>query len=125
MGSEAVSFSGTAQEMAGFHRPVRHLSQSPLFSIIFFLPQSELSGNGCSSPELEWVAGVCLSSLVDHSCGSEEAPVVLWGPTDHHSALLASEAVVPRSSGSGSGRSSGSSSVASEVALLPLPQTIL
>ena len=77
--SEAGSVSGTAQEVAGFHRPVRHLSKSPLFSIFFSLPRSECSGNGCSS-ELEWVADVYLSSLVSNSSGAEEAPVVLWGP---------------------------------------------
>ena len=39
---------------------------------------------------------------------SRSSPVVLWGPADHHSSLLASEAVV---SGSGCGWSGGSSSV--------------
>ena len=121
MDSEAGSVSGTAQEVAGFHRPVRHLSKSPLFSIFFSLPRSERSGNGCSSSELEWVAGVCLSSLVSNSSGAEEAPVVLWGPADHHSPLLASEAVVARSSGSGGGRSSGSSSVQRPSSPTPLP----
>ena len=119
--SEAGSVSGTAQEVAGFHRPVRHLSKSPLFSIFFSLPRSERSGNGCSSSELEWVAGVCLSSLVSNSSGAEEAPVVLWGPADHHSTLLASEAVVSRSSGSGGGQSSGSSSVQRPSSPTPLP----
>ena len=75
--SEAGSVSGTAQEVAGFHRPVRHLSKSPLFSIFFSLPRSERSGNGCSSSDLEWVAGVRLSSLVSNASCAEEAPVVL------------------------------------------------
>ena len=119
--SEAGGISGAAQEVAGFHRPVRHLSKSPLFSIFFSLPRSERSGNGCSSQELVCVAGVCLSTLVAHSCGSEEAPVVLWGPADHHSSLLASEAVVPRSSGSGGGWSSGSASVQRPPSPTPLP----
>ena len=86
-------------------------SKSLLFSIFFSLPRSERSGNRCSSQELVWVAGICLSTLVTHSCVSEEALVVLWSPADHHSSLLASEAVVPRSSGSGGGWSSGSASV--------------
>ena len=55
------------------------------------------------------MAGVCLSSFVTHSGDSEEALVVLWGPADHHSSILASEAVVPGSSRSG-GRWSGRSS---------------
>ena len=119
--SEAGGISGAAQEVAGFHRPVHHLSKSPLFSIFFSLPRSERSGNECSSQELVWVAGVCLSTLVAHSCGSEEAPVVLWGPADHHSSLLASEAMIPRSSGSGGGWSSGSASVQRPPSPTPLP----
>ena len=46
------------------------------------------------------MAGVCLSSLVSNSSSSEEAPVVLWGPSNDHSTLLASEALVSGSSGS-------------------------
>ena len=41
--------------------------------------------------------GICLSSLVSNYGSSEEALVVLWGPANHHSSLLASEAVVSRS----------------------------
>ena len=97
------------------------ISQSPLFSIFFSVPRSERSGYGCAAPELGWVAGVCLSSLVVHSDCSEEAPVVLWGPADHHNSLLASEVVVPRSSGSGSGRSGCSASVQGSSSTTPLP----
>ena len=111
MDSEARSISGATQEVASFHRPVCHLSKSLLFSVFFSLPRSERSGDRCSAPELEWVADVCLSNLITHSGGSEEPPVVLWGPADHLSSLLASEALVPRSSGSDSGWSSGSASV--------------
>ena len=56
------------------------------------------------------MAGVCLFTLVAHSGCSQEAPVVS-GPADHHSSLLASEAVVSGPSGSGCGQSGGSSSV--------------
>ena len=67
------------------------------------------------------MAGVCLSSLVSNSSCAEEAPIVLWGSADHHSTLLASEAVVSRSAGSGSGRSCGSSSVQRPPATASLP----
>ena len=121
MDSEAGGLSGSVQEVAGFNRPVCHLSKSPLFNIFFTLPRSKRSGNRCASSELEWVAGVCLSSLVSNSSGAEEAPVDLWGSADHHSTLLASEAVVSRSTGSGSGRACGSSSVQRSPASAPLP----
>ena len=121
MDSEARGFLGALQEVASVHRSIRHLSKSPLFSIFFSLPRSERTGDRCSAPELEWVAGVCLSTLVTHSGGAEEAPVVLWGPADHHSSLLASEAVIPRSSGSGGGRAGGSTSVQGPSSPAPLP----
>ena len=67
------------------------------------------------------MAGVGLSSLVSNSNRSEEAPVVLWGPSNHHSTLLASEALVSRSSGSGSGRTGSFSSVQRSPVPAPLP----
>ena len=122
MDSEAGGLSGSVQEVAGIDRPVRNITKSPMFDIFFSLPRSQRSGNGCSSSELGWVAGVCLSSLVPHSSNSEEAPVTLWGPADHHSSVLAPEAVVSGSSRSG-GRRSGrrSSSVQGPPASAPLP----
>ena len=92
-----------------------------MLDIFFSLPRSQHSGNGCSASELEWVAGVCFSSLVPHSSGSEEAPVVLWGPADHHSSVLAPEAVVSGSSRSGGRWSSRSSAVQGSSASTPLP----
>ena len=89
MDSEAGGLQGYVQEVAGVDRPIRNISKSTMFNIFFSLPRSQCSGDGCSSSELGWVAGVCLSSLVPHSSSSEEAPVVLWGPADHHSAILA------------------------------------
>ena len=121
MDSQDRVVSGAPEKVASGHRSVCHLSQSPLFSIFFNVPRSERSGYGCAAPELGWVAGVCLSTLVAHSGCSEEAPVVLWGPTDHRSSLLASEAVVSGSSGSGVGRSGGSSSVTGSSSTNPLP----
>ena len=38
---------------------------------------------------------MCFSSLVSHSGGFDEAPVVLWSSTDHRGSILASAAVVP------------------------------
>ena len=118
MDSEA-GLSGSVQEVAGIDRPIRNITKSPMFDIFFSLPRSQRSG--CSSLELEWVAGICLSFLVPHSSGSEEAPVVLWGPADHHSSLLAPEAVVSRSSRSGGRRSGRSSAVQGSSASAPLP----
>ena len=67
------------------------------------------------------MAGICLSSLVTHSDGSEEAPVVLWGPADYHSSVLASEAMVSGSSRSGGRRSGRSSTVQGPSASASLP----
>ena len=121
MDSEAGGLSGSVQEVAGIDRPIRNITKSPMFDKFFSLPRSHRSGNGCSSSELEWVAGVCLSPLVPHSSGSEEAPVVLWGPVDQHSSVLAPEAVVSGSSRSGGRRSGRSSAVQGSSASAPLP----
>ena len=107
--------------MAGFDRPVCNISKSQMFHIFFSLPRSQCSGDGCASSKLEWIAGVWLSSLVNYSGSFEEAPVVLWSPTDHRSSGLASEAVVSGSSGSGGRRPGGSSTVQTPSASAPLP----
>ena len=118
---EGRGFSRSAEEVASVHRPVRNLTKSPMLPIFFSVPRSERFGHRCSAPELEWVAGVCLSSLVSHSGSTEEALVVIWSPPDHHSSLLAPEAMVPGASRSGGGRSSSSSTVSRppEAAALP------
>ena len=103
--------SGPEEEVAGVHRPLCHLTRSPMLSIFFTIPRSERLCYGYSAPELEWVAGVCLSSLVTHSGSPQEAPVVLWSSPDTHSSVSASTALVPGSPGSGGGRSGGSASV--------------
>ena len=84
-----------------------------MFNIFFSVPRSERLGDRCSAPELEWVAGVCLSTLVTHSSGSPY----------HRSSVLASEVVISRSSGSGCGRSGGSSSVSRSASSAPLSST--
>ena len=109
--AEAGGLRGSVQEMAGVDRPVCNISKSQMFDIFFSLPRSQCSGDGYTSSKLKWVAGGCLSSLVTHSGGFEEAPVGLWGPADHHSSVLASEAVVSGSSRSGGRRSGRSSTV--------------
>ena len=119
--SQGRSISGVAEAVAGGHRSVCHLTQSPMLLIFFSIPRSERNGHGCSAPELKWVAVVCLSSLVAHSSGTQEAPVVIWSPPDHHSSVLASEALVAGPSGSGCGWSGGSSSVVRSSATTTLP----
>ena len=119
--AEAGGLQGFVQEVAGVSRPVCNVSNSQLFLIFFSLPQSQYYGDGCASSKLEWVAGVCFSSLVSHSGGFEEAPVVLWSSTDHRGSILASEAVVSGSSGSGGRRPGRSSTVRRPSASAPLP----
>ena len=90
---ETLGISSASEEMASVNRPICNLSQSPLYTIFFSLPRSQFHRDRCSSPTVEWVTGVCLSSLCSDPCGSKEAPLVLWGPTDDHSTLLAPETV--------------------------------
>ena len=120
--SETRGVSGSAQEVAGVHRPFRNLVKSPMLSIFFSVPRSERAGHGCSAPELEWVTGVCLSSLVANYSCTEKAPIVIWSPPDHHSSLLASETVVSGAAGSSGGQSCSSSAISrpSETTALPL-----
>ena len=121
MDAEAGGLQGSVQEVADVNRPVCNVSKSQMFHIFFSFPRSQCSGDGCASSKLEWVAGICLSSLVSHSGGFGEAPVVLWSSTDHRSSILASEAVVSGSSGSGGRRPGRSSTVQSPSASAPLP----
>ena len=119
--AEAGGLRGSVQEMAGVDRPVCNISKSQMFDIFFSLPRSQCSGDRFTSSKLELVASVCLSSLVTHSGGFEEAPVVLWVPADHHSSVLVSEAVVSGSSRSGGRRSGRSSTVQGPSASASLP----
>ena len=111
--------SGAEEEVAGDGRSVCYLSQSPMFHIFFSVPRSECLGDRCCAPELKWVAGVCLSTLVTHSGGSQEAQLVVWSPSYHHSSVLTSEAMVSGSFVSGGGRSGGSSSVSQSASSAP------
>ena len=94
MVSEDRGFSGAQEEVTGFHRPLWHPTKSPLFTVFLSFPQSERSSHGCLASGLEWVAGVCLSSLGPHSGSSQEAPVIVWSPPDIDRSLLASAFVV-------------------------------
>ena len=110
MDSQIIGLQSTPLEVASNNRPVCNISESPLYTIFFSLPRSQFHRDGCPSPTVGWVAGVCLSALCSNSGSFEEAPLVLSGPADDHSSLLAPEAVVPRTSGVGGGRSGGSAS---------------
>ena len=121
MDSKGRGFSGSQEKVASFNRPLCNLSESPLFTIFLSFPRSKRGSHGCLAPELEWVAGVCLSSLVTHSSSSQEAPVIVWSPPDSNSTLLASASVVSGASGSGSGRSGDSSSLPRSSQTTPLP----
>ena len=110
MDTEDACVPSTSAAVASSYRSVCSISESPLHTIFFSLPQSQFHWDRCASPTVEWVAGVCLSSLCADSSGAQEAPLVLWGADDDHSALLAPEAVVSGALGVGGGRSSGSAS---------------
>ena len=110
MDSQIIGLQSAPLEVASNDRPVCNISESPLYTIFFSLPRSQFHRDGCPSPTVGWVAGVCLSALCSNSGGFEEAPLVLWGPADDHSSLLAPEAVVPGTSGVSGGRSGGSAS---------------
>ena len=121
MVSKGRGLSGSQEKVASYNRPLRDLSESPLFTIFLSFPRSERGSRGCLAPELEWVAGVCLSSLVTHSSSTQEAPVIVWSPSDVDSSLLASASLVPGASGSGSGRTGDASSLLRSSQTTPLP----
>ena len=111
MGSEKRSLSGSTETLAGDDRPFCHLVESPMFSIFFALPRSKCLGYGCSSSELGRLSGVCLSTLAPDTTSSEETLLIIWGPYDALCSVVASEALVPGTSGACSGRSSSTSVV--------------
>ena len=123
MDSETRGVSGSAQEVAGDHRPFPNLVKSSMLPIFFSVPRSERTGHGCCAPELEWVAGVCLTSLVSNSSFTEKAPIGIWSPSDHHSSLLASETLVSGAAGSSGGRSCSSSAISRSFETTALPSS--
>ena len=108
--SEVGGFSGAEQQVAGDDRSFCHLVESPLFTLFFALQRSVGDRYGCTS-ELGLVSDVCLSTLVNDTAGSEEAPIILWCPHDSRCSILASETMVSGPFGIGGGRSDCSTSV--------------
>ena len=112
--------SSVEQQVAGDDRPFCHLVESPPFTLFFALPRSVGDRYGCTSSELGRVSGVCLSTLVNDTAGSEEALLIFWGPHDSHCSILAPETVVSGPAGSGGGRSNQSAKVSRS----PQPTTL-
>ena len=67
---ETVSVSAASEKVAGVARPVRNLTNSPLLTLFFSVPQFQCSWDRGSSQTRGWVAGVCFSSLCAYSCDS-------------------------------------------------------
>ena len=80
-------------------------------SLFFTLPRSIINRYGCSSSALGWVSGVCLSTLVNDTVSSEEAPLIFWAPHDSHCSILAPETMIPGPSRPSGGRSHQSAKV--------------
>ena len=104
MDSEVVGLSG-AEQVAGDDRPFCHIVESPLFTLFFAFPRSVGDRYGRASSELARVLSVCLSTLVNDTAGSEESPIILWGPYDSSCSLLAPETMVSEPPGTNGGRS--------------------
>ena len=94
-------------------------------SLSFRFPQSLSDWYGCASSELGRVSDVYLSTLVNDTAGSEEAPLIFWGPHDSSCSILAPEALVPGPSRPRSGRSDQSSGVlrSPEITTFSLPSS--
>ena len=67
---DTVSVSAASEKVTGVNRPVRNLTRSPLLTLFFSIPRLQCSWDRGSSPTIEWVAGVCFSSLCADSCDS-------------------------------------------------------
>ena len=91
----------------------------------FHDPSSIGTDYGCASSELRRVSGICLSTLVNDTARSDEAPIIFWGPHGSNCSFLAPKALAsapPRSSG---GRSNQCSSLSrsSQTTPFPLPSS--
>ena len=89
-------------------------------SLFFALSRSVGDRYGRSSSELGRVSGVCLSTLVYDTAGSEEALIIFWGPHDSNCPILAPEAMVSGPPGI-SGRRSD---LSTEVSRSPQPTAL-
>ena len=123
MDPENLGLPSALSAVASDDRPLCNISKSPLLTVFFSLPLSQFQRDGCPSPTVGWVAGICLSALCTNSSGFEEAPLVLWGPADDHSTLLAPEAVVSGAPGISGGWPSGSTSGLQSVKPAPCPSS--
>ena len=80
-------------------RPVCNLPDSEASSIFLSSLRSAGGGDGCSSPTLGQSPSLCLSSDRHHKESSSQTEVLEELRVDSHSSVLASEGLVPRSSG--------------------------
>ena len=111
MDSEVGGLSRDEQQVASDDRPFYHLVESPLFTPFFALPRSVSDRYGRASSELGRVSGVCLSTLVNDTAGSEEVPIIFWGPHDSNCSILAPETMVSGPPGTSGGQSDQSTKV--------------
>ena len=92
--------SGSAgPQMASSNRSVCNLPDSEASSVFLTSLRSAGSGDGCSSPALGRSPSLCLSSDRHHKESSSQTEVLEELRVDSHSSVLASEGLVPRSSG--------------------------
>ena len=92
--------SGSAgPQMASGNRSVCNLPDSEASSVFLTSLRSAGSGDGCSSPALGRSPSLCLSSDRHHKESSSQTEVLEELRVDSHSSVLASEGLVPRSSG--------------------------
>ena len=99
--------------------PFRARTMSWRIPCLFF-PRSVDDRYGCASSELGRVSGVCLSTLVDDTTGSKEAPIISWGPHDVSCSILAPETMVSGPPGT----SGGWSDLSTAVSQSPQPTTL-
>ena len=92
--------SGSAgPQMASGDRSVCNLPDSEASSVFLTSLRSAGSGDGCSSPALGRSPSLCLSSDCHHKESSSQTEVLKELRVDSHRSVLASEGLVPRSSG--------------------------
>ena len=92
--------SGSAgPQMASGNRSFCNLPDSEAPSVFLTSLQSAGSGDGCSSTALGRSPSLCLSSDRHHKESSSQTEVLEELRVDSHSSVLASEGLVPRSSG--------------------------
>ena len=92
--------SGSAgPQMASSNRSVCNLPDSEAYSVFLTSLRSAGSGDRCSSPALGRSPSLCLSSDRHHKESSSQTEVLEELRVDSHSSVLASEGLVPRSSG--------------------------